>query len=241
VTATPAPQRSLREILITDLAVACLAGIAVVHLLEVSRAAAHAPIWSAAFVGLAVAATALAVVLNRLPRRRALWAAAGGIGALPMLGYGISRAAPVPNLEAHLGQWLEPLGIAALLFEVALLGLSTWALFPATRLAPAANLVSGAVLGLVVLGSTTTFPVATGCDQRVMLTFAGQPHHDDPAAYKTQCLGDASAHEQRQAEALWRRSWRVARDRFPTFEAARRAGYSFSIKPFDGQVAGDTP
>jgi hypothetical protein len=55
---------------------------------------------------------------------------------------------------------------------------------------------------------------------------------------RAQCLRVASPAERSEATALWRESWRVARERFPTFEAARAAGYDFSIKPFDEQIAG---
>ncbi len=79
--------------------------------------------------------------------------------------------------------------------------------------------------------------MATGCDQRVMLSTASDAHHDDPAAYTMQCLRVASPAERSEAKALWRESWRVARERFPTFEAARAAGDDFSIKPFDEQIA----
>jgi hypothetical protein len=230
--------RSPLRRLLTDFSVLCLGGIAATHLLDAPGKLDHAPVWAVAFFSLSLAAIVLGVLLNRLWWQPQLWVAAAVLAALPMVGFALSRAVPLPGLEDHVGQWLEPLGIVALVFEVCLLALSTYMLHPVMRLSPATNLASVGVVSFVALAAATGYPVAVGCDQKVMLTSQAGGHHSDPAAYKTQCIGEATRTERAEATTLWRDAWRAARERFPTYAAARAAGYDFAIKPFDEQIAG---
>jgi hypothetical protein len=224
--------------LLTDFAVVCLGGIAATHLLDAPGKLDHAPLWAVAFFALSFSAVALAVLLNRLWWLPQLWMAAAALALLPMIGYVLSRAVAVPGLKDHMGQWIEPLGITALVFELTLLVISARALSPVVRFSPVANVASVAVVSFVALAAATGYPVATGCAQKVMLSSQSTGHHSDPAAYKTQCIKSATGRERAEARALWRDAWRVASQRFPSYKAARAAGYDFAIKPFDEQIAG---
>jgi len=235
--------RTLQDKIVTDLAIVCLAGIAVTHLADASdhfNEPRGWP-WGVAFVLLSLASIALAVVLNRMPSSRWAWATAAALALAPMVGFVASRALPVPGLIDHMGDWVDYLGIIAVACEALLLGLSAHALKPAFALAPMLNLITVGLVAFGVLSAASGYPVGTGCAAKVMVSTGGHHEMEDMAAeQKTQCVRQASPAERRQAVRLWRETWQVARTRFATYEAARRAGYDYSIKPFDEQVSGAT-
>jgi hypothetical protein len=234
------PARSLQSKIVADLAIACLIGIAVTHFADASDhfTEPRGWPWGVAFVLLSVASIALAVVLNRLWWSRWVWVAAAVIALVPMVGYVVTRALPVYGLIDHMGEWVDYLGIIAFACEALLLGLAAQSLKPAFTLAPMLNLVTVALLSFAVLSAASGYPVGTGCAAKVMvMTGGGHAEMDMANETKTQCVRQATAAQRAQAVRLWRTTWQVARTRFPTYEAARRAGYDYAIKPFDQQVS----
>jgi hypothetical protein len=100
-----------------------LVAVAVLHL------AAAPPEWGDArmvfwlFVALAAACLVLAARLARGLDRWA-WAAVLALAAIPMAGYVVSRATGFPGDTEDVGDWANPLGLAALAVEAALVTLA---------------------------------------------------------------------------------------------------------------------
>jgi hypothetical protein len=74
------------------------------------------------FVGLAAVSLSLAVRLW-LGLDRWAWGAVAAVSASAIVGYVLSRTTGLPGATDDIGDWVNPLGIAALAVEVALLGL----------------------------------------------------------------------------------------------------------------------
>ena len=236
-----ADTRSIPGRLTTDLAIVCLVGIAVTHFIDAGEKFAESGAWGwgVAFVLLAIASVVVAVLLNRLWALPQLWVAAAAVALVPMVGYVVSRTVAVPGLIGHLGDWISLLGILAMVCEAVLLALSGYALSSVFRLAPALNVVTLAMLTFSGFAAADGYPVGMGCAAKVMIETGGG-HEMDSADLTTPCLSKASTRDRREAVRLWRDAWSVARRRFPTYEAAREAGYDYSIKPFDEQVSSAT-
>ena len=79
--------------------------------------------------------TAAALLLALRPEiNRAAWTlAAVFVAAAPLLGYALSRGPGLPGFDDDRGNWTEPLGVASLVVESALLALSVAALAVAHR------------------------------------------------------------------------------------------------------------
>ena len=76
------------------------------------------------FCGLIVISSALAILLASGREAAIVWPLAGVVAALPLSGYVLSRSVALPQLEDHVGDWLNPAGIASLVFESILVALS---------------------------------------------------------------------------------------------------------------------
>jgi len=66
---------------------------------------------------------ALALRLTQGADRRT-WAAMFALAAAPVAGYLLSRTTGLPGDPSDIGEWADPLGLAALAVEVALVGLA---------------------------------------------------------------------------------------------------------------------
>jgi hypothetical protein len=100
-------------------AVVGLAGIALVHLLDVQSKLEETPLVGVMFIALIVATLVLAELLVRGARRE-LWLAGAVLAGLTLLGYVISRTLGLPGAPADdIGNWFEPLGLASMLLEAA--------------------------------------------------------------------------------------------------------------------------
>jgi len=53
-----------------------------------------------------------------------MWWTAGAVALLPLIGYLLSRSVGLPQLEDHVGDWLNPAGVASLVCEAVLVVLS---------------------------------------------------------------------------------------------------------------------
>ena len=104
--------------------VICLAGISVTHLIDLPDKIEEAPYVAVLFCGLIVASVALGIVLAIRRDPALVWPLAGTLAALPLTGYVLSRSVALPQLEDHVGDWLNPAGVASLLFEAMVIALS---------------------------------------------------------------------------------------------------------------------
>jgi len=97
------------------LAVSLLA-VALVHLLDLQSKLQETPYLGILYIFLVVACVvaAVGVVTSEHRRWRSL---AAGAAAAPLLAYLVSRTVGLPAATDDIGNWLEPLGVAALFSE----------------------------------------------------------------------------------------------------------------------------
>jgi hypothetical protein len=104
-----------------------LIGIALIHFLDVFSKFRETPYLGGLYV-LLMMACAAAVGLLLTGRSREAWILAAAAAALPFLSYVLSRTTGLPASSGDVGNWEEPLGLAALFVEGSLLILSVWML-----------------------------------------------------------------------------------------------------------------
>lgn len=100
-----------------------LSATAAVHADLVPSHLHEAPYAGVLFIALAAGALLVASVLLATGRRLA-WAAAGGLCASAIIAYVISRSLGLPSMSDDIGQWVDPLGVAAVVSELLVLGLA---------------------------------------------------------------------------------------------------------------------
>jgi hypothetical protein len=113
-----------RERLRRGLTAACLVGVAATHIADVPEHATSAPYLAALFIALAATSLVLATVLLVRRADPLAWAAGARLSLLVICGYVLSRTVGLPKLRDHVGHWGEPAGIAALVFEGAVIALA---------------------------------------------------------------------------------------------------------------------
>ncbi|MBA3420519.1 MAG: hypothetical protein H0U12_01250 [Thermoleophilaceae bacterium] len=199
-------------------AIGCLLGIAVTHAFEVASKLDSAPYVGVMFLALIGGATLLALMLANRWRLALVWPAAAFMGASSIVAYLWSRGIGLPGIENHIGHWNDPLGTAALVFEATLVGLSLPALRKRTlRFSTATTFLAS---GLVVAG--------------LMLTGGGDAHGGG-GGHEGMDIDAATRSQQAEARQLMVAATANARQRFPTFDAARAAGYEFAPRSFEQQ------
>jgi hypothetical protein len=104
--------------------VVCLGGIAVTHLTDLPEKIEEAPYMAVLFCGLIVSSAGLGILLVSGRNPGVLWLLAVAVAALPLIGYGLSRSVALPQLEDHVGDWLNPAGVASVVFEAVLVVVS---------------------------------------------------------------------------------------------------------------------
>jgi hypothetical protein len=97
-------------------AVGGLVAIALIHMLQLPEAFDEIGYLGALFIVAVVASLLLAAALTRTSDDR-LWASAGGLAALVLLCYVISRSVGLPGFTDDMGEWSEPLGLASMVAE----------------------------------------------------------------------------------------------------------------------------
>src|SRR4051794_8445190 len=97
-------------------AIGGLVAVALIHVLQLPAAFAAAGYLGGLFIAAVVACLAIAAVLTRTSDDRA-WGAAGGLAALILLGYLLSRTVGLPSFTEDIGEWSETLGLASMVAE----------------------------------------------------------------------------------------------------------------------------
>jgi hypothetical protein len=97
-------------------AVGGLVAIALVHVLELPDAFDAIGYLGGLFIAAVVASLLLAAILTRTTDALA-WAATGGLAAVILLCYVLSRSVGLPGFTDDVGEWTEPLGLASMVVE----------------------------------------------------------------------------------------------------------------------------
>ena len=118
---------AVRQAVLRTLGVIGLSGIALVHLLDLPGKFSEVPYMAWMYVALILGSVALAAVLIRDDDPRA-WTAAAALAASVVTGYVLSRTVGLPQSSDDIGNWGEPLGIASLFVEGAVVAVSGAAL-----------------------------------------------------------------------------------------------------------------
>jgi hypothetical protein len=100
-----------------------LAGVGLIHLLDVVGKFSETAYIGVLYVALIVASVVAARHLILVGDRRS-WAAAGGLAAATLLAYAVSRSVGLPAATDDVGNWAEPLGLASVFVEGAVTLLS---------------------------------------------------------------------------------------------------------------------
>jgi hypothetical protein len=108
-------------------AVVGLAGVALIHLLEVQHKYQEVPYLGIGYVALIVVAV-LAGALLVHSNSRIGWILAGGAALGTLVGFTLTRTVGLPQSTDDIGNWLEPMGLASLFVEAIVVGVSAYAL-----------------------------------------------------------------------------------------------------------------
>jgi hypothetical protein len=120
-------RRAASEIVARSAAVAGLAGIALIHLLDSLSKFNETPYMGWMYVGLMLSCLAVAGALVRGNLREA-WLAAIALPASAIVGFTLTRTTGLPQAHGDVGNWSEPLGLAALFVEGAVIAVAAYAL-----------------------------------------------------------------------------------------------------------------
>jgi hypothetical protein len=116
-----------RRLLVRGLTVVGLAGIALIHLVELPDTWRESPGLGALFLVLVIAAV---VVGGALVHQDAtpVWQLSALVALGPIVGYVVTRSADLPFDHDDVGNWLEPSVLVATFIEVSVLALCAYAL-----------------------------------------------------------------------------------------------------------------
>ena len=115
---------AVRDGIARGIAAIGLAGMALIHLLDLPGQLSETPYIFFLYLALMVASVALAGVLIVTGDARA-WAAATVLAALAIVAYVLSRTTGLPQSSDDVGNWSEPLGMASLFVEGSLVALAS--------------------------------------------------------------------------------------------------------------------
>jgi len=107
---------ALDDAIARAVAIGALVTIALIHMLELPDAFAEIGYLGALFIAAVAACLILAAVITRTSDDLA-WAAAGGLAALILLGYVLSRSVGLPGFTGDVGEWSEAPGLASMVVE----------------------------------------------------------------------------------------------------------------------------
>ena len=116
-------------------AVIGLAGVALIHLLDLPSKFQETPYLGWMYIGAIVAAVAIAAGLIRSGSRK-VWAACAALPLAVLVGFVLSRTTGLPSATDDVGNWGEPLGMASMFVEGALVLLASAVLIGERRPAP---------------------------------------------------------------------------------------------------------
>ena len=101
-------------------AAAALAATAAIHMTLVPEHLHEAPYAGGLFIALSVAALAAALLLSATDHEL-VWLCAGAISTGAIVAYFLSRSVGLPSMSDDIGDWTNPLGLAAVACETLVL------------------------------------------------------------------------------------------------------------------------
>jgi hypothetical protein len=116
-----------REIVTRSVAAVGLAGIALIHLLDALGKFQETPYMGWMYIGLMISCVGLAGALLYTHAREA-WAVALALPATAIAGFVLTRTVGLPQAHEDIGNWSEPLGLAALFVEGGVIAVAGYAL-----------------------------------------------------------------------------------------------------------------
>ena len=108
-------------------AIVGLAGVALIHLLELQTKFQDVPYLGMGYVLLIVASVVAAALLVH-SNSRAGWVIGGGAALGALLGYSMTRTIGLPQSSGDIGNWLEPIGLTSLFVEASVAALAGYAM-----------------------------------------------------------------------------------------------------------------
>jgi hypothetical protein len=124
--ASPAPAATMAPVseqAARLLAVFGMAGIAVIHVLDAPGTFEGVKYIFWLYIAIIAGAIPFSLLLLQWPSRRA-WVGPALLAAGPLVGYLLTRSIGLPGDSEDIGNWLDPLGMASMFVEVAVLSLS---------------------------------------------------------------------------------------------------------------------
>jgi hypothetical protein len=109
-----------------------LLAVALIHLLDVFSKFSETPYLGVMYIVLMLSSIVVAFALLHTGRPVA-WMAAGALAAATLIGFILSRTTGLPSSTGDVGNWKEPLGVASVFVESAVILLSGYALAIARR------------------------------------------------------------------------------------------------------------
>lgn len=109
-----------------------LLGIALIHLLDVLSKFNETPYLGVMYVALMVASIAAAFAILHFGSKLT-WMLGAGLAAATLLGFILSRTTGLPSATGDIGNWSEPLGLASMFVEAAVIVLCGYALLLSQR------------------------------------------------------------------------------------------------------------
>jgi hypothetical protein len=119
-------------------AVTGLLGMALIHLLDLQSKFEETPYLGVCYLALIVGSLACAGALVHRDSERT-WLAAGALAVGAIVAFAVSRTTGLPLATDDIGNWLEPLGLAALFVEGITAAVCTYALADGVAMARQAD------------------------------------------------------------------------------------------------------
>jgi hypothetical protein len=123
----PSPEVAARDILARGLAIVGLLGIALIHVLDAIPTFSELPYKGWLYVSLIVGSLVVAALLVRGGSPR-VWRATAGLALAAAAAFVYSRTVGLPGAADDVGNWAEPIGVAALFVEAAVFAIAAYAL-----------------------------------------------------------------------------------------------------------------
>jgi hypothetical protein len=117
-------KKTLDDAIARAVAIGGLVAIALIHVLQLPAAFDAIGYLGALFIGAVVGSLLLAAILTRTSDGLA-WTATGGLAAVILLCYVVSRSVGLPGFTDDVGEWAEAPGLASMVIEGLLVFLTT--------------------------------------------------------------------------------------------------------------------